>query len=276
LAMRMITLSAIALSFVVPGMAELAAPNASGVAMGHVHLVVKDINAQKHFWVDLMGGKLVKNQKLEMIEFPGVFILLRQSDASGPPAGSVVDHFGFVVKDWQGSLAKWHANGLKVEQTGTNPNQSYVTAPDGIRLEVFGDPNLTVPVQMNHVHLYPPKDDVPAMKAWYAKTFGGVPGKRESVARPGNWIETDDLPGVNLSISPSDNRRAPTVGRSIDHIGFEVKNLTEFAKKLEAMGVNLDEPVRASTSSTTAKVAYLTDPWGTRIELTEGLAPVGH
>lgn len=274
--MKTIPLAAIALCAVVPAMAELADPNASGVNMGHVHLVVKSVAAHEHFWVDIMGGKLVKSQKLEMIEFPGVFILLRQGDPTGPPAGSVVDHFGFVVRDWKPSLAKWHAAGLKVEQTGTNPNQSYVTAPDGIRLEVFGDPNLTVPVQMNHIHLYPPKGDIPAMKAWYAKTFGGVPGKRESVARPGNFIETDDLPGVNLSISPSDNRRAPTVGRSIDHIGFEVKNLTAFAKNLEAQGVKLDEAVRPSQAATTLKVAYLTDPWGTRIELTEGLAPAGH
>jgi catechol 2,3-dioxygenase-like lactoylglutathione lyase family enzyme len=274
--MKLRTVAALVLLAIVPALAKLVPPNASGVTMGHVHLVVKSVEAQTHFWVDIMGGKLVKNQKLEMIEFPGVFIILRQGDPSGPPAGSVVDHFGFVVKDMPGAIAKWQANGLKVEQTGTNPNQRYVTGPDAIRLEVFGDPNLPVPVQMNHIHLYPPKDDVPAMKAWYAKTFGGVPGRRDSVARPGNWIETDDLPGVNLSIAPSDTRRAPTVGRSIDHIGFEVKNLKAFVGKLEAEGVKFDEEVRPAQTSTAVKVAYLTDPWGTRIELTEGLAAAAH
>src|SRR5581483_5399547 len=103
--------------------------------------------------------------------------------------GSVVDHFGFVVKDMLGSIAKWKANGLLVEQTGTNANQSYVTAPDGIRLEVFGDPKRTVPVQMNHIHLFAPKQDIPAMQQWYAKAFGATVGKRESVARPGNWMD---------------------------------------------------------------------------------------
>jgi catechol 2,3-dioxygenase-like lactoylglutathione lyase family enzyme len=270
------TLAVLIISAVVPGSAQLAAPNADGVTMGHVHMTVKSVEAQTHFWVDIMGGRLVKNQKIEMVQFPGVYLLFRQGDPSGPPAGSVVDHFGFVVKDMPGAIAKWQANGLLVEQTGVNPNQRYVTAPDGIRLEVFGDPNLPVPVQMNHIHIFPPAQDVPAMKAWYAKTFGGVPGRRDSVARPGNWIETDDLPGVNLSIAPSDTRRAPTVGRSIDHIGFEVKNLPEFVKKLEAQGVKFDEAVRPSQNSTKVKVAYLTDPWGTRIELTEGLAPAGH
>jgi len=257
----------------VPLAAQLAPPNAAGVTMGHVHLYVKNIDAQTHFWTTLMGGKAVHNDKLAMIEFPGVFIILRQMDPSGPPAGSVVDHFGFVVKDLPAAIARWQANGLLVEQTGTSANQRYVTAPDGIRLEVFGDPSLPVPVQMNHIHLYPPQQDVPAMQAWYAKTFGAVIGKRESVARPGNWIDCDDLPGVNLSMARSENRRAPTAGRSLDHIGFEVKNLEGFVQKLAAQGIKLDEPIRSSPNAQRLKVAFLTDPWGTRIELTEGLSP---
>jgi len=276
MAMRIITLAALVLAAILPVTAQLAAPNDSGVAMGHVHLTVRNVEAQTHFWVDIMGGKLVRNQRLDMIEFPGIFILLRPGDPSGPPAGSVVDHFGFVVKDWPGWLAKWHASGLKVEQTGTNPNQSYVTAPDGIRVEMFGDPDLPVPVQMNHIHFFLPKGELPEMKAWYAKMFGGTPGRRDSVARPGNWIETDDLPGVNLSFGVSEERRAPTVGRAIDHIGFEVKNIAEFAEKLEAQGVKFDQAPRPSQNTTATKVAFLTDPWGTRIELTEGLPPAVH
>ncbi|MEQ1887368.1 MAG: VOC family protein [Bryobacteraceae bacterium] len=261
------------LPLAIPASAQLAPQNIAGVTMGHVHLNVKDVAAQKHFWVDIMGGKPMANQQLEMIEFPGVYILLRQQTPTAPPDGSIADHFGFVVKDWNAWLEKWRANGLKMEQSGVNPNQRYVTAPDGIRLEVFGDPDLPVPVQMNHIHFYPPKADIGAMQAWYAKMFGGIIGKRESVARPGNFIDTDDLPGVNLSISPSETHRAATIGRTIDHIGFEVKNLPEFVKTLEAQGIKMDEAVRPANGSTATRVAYLTDPWGTRIELTEGLPP---
>ncbi len=258
---------------IVPAFAQLAPPNAKGVTMGHIHLHVKDVAAQTHFWVDIMGGKPVHNEKLAMIEFPGVYLILAQADPTGPPAGSIVDHFGFVVRDMPGAIAKWKANNLKVEQTGTNPNQSYVWAPDEIRLEVFGDPKLAHPVEMNHIHFYPPKNDIRAMQEWYAKVFGATIGFRDSVARPGNRIETDDLPGVNLSIGGSDTRRAGTKDRAIDHIGFEVKNLDAFCKRLEAEGIKLDEKVRPSTNSSSLKVAFLTDPWGTRIELNEGLSP---
>ena len=51
-----------------------------------------------------------------------------------------------------------------------------------------------------------------------------------------------------------------------------MKDLEAFTKKLEAQGTKLDEAIRLAPNGTT-KVAYLTDPWGTRIELTQNLAP---
>jgi len=77
---------------------------------------------------------------------------------------------------------------------------------------------------------------------------------------------------VNLSFSQGKTALAPTKGRSLDHIGFDVKDLEAFVKKLDAQGTKLDEPIHTAPNGTT-KVAYLTDPWGTRIELTQNLAP---
>jgi catechol 2,3-dioxygenase-like lactoylglutathione lyase family enzyme len=253
---------------VLPACAQLAPPNDAGVTMGHIHLFVKDVEAQMRFWTAEMGGIAVQNGPLSLIQFPGVFIMLRQAEPTAPPDGSIVNHFGFVWKDLPAALAKWKADGVEIEQTG-NPNQGYVHAPDGIRVEFFGDPSLSVPVQMNHIHFYPV--DIPAMQAWYARMFGGVPGKRARVSSPG-WIDCDDVPGVNLSFSQGKTALAPTKGRSLDHIGFDVKDLDAFAKKLEANGIKLDEAIRQLPNSKT-KVAFLTDPWGTRLELTEGLAP---
>ena len=263
----------LALLLCVPAFAQLVPPNAAGVTMGHIHLHVKDVAAQTHFWVDMMGGKPVHNEKLSMIEFPGVYLILAQADPTGPPAGSIVDHFGFVVRDMQGSVAKWQANHFKVEVGTVNPNQAYVTAPDEIRVEIFGDPKLAHPVEMNHIHFFPPKNDIRAMQEWYAKVFGATIGFRDSVARPGNRIETDDLPGVNLSIGASDTRRADTKDRAIDHIGFEVKNLEAFVKRMEEQGIKFDDKLRGTPNSSYLKLVFLTDPWGTRIELNEGLAP---
>ena len=64
-----------------------------------------------------------------------------------------------------------------------------------------------------------------------------------------------------------------TTGRSIDHIGFEIKNLEAFTKKLEAQGIKLDRPYTKVPQLGIA-IAFIKDPWGTNIEMTEGLADI--
>jgi len=158
-----------------------------------------------------------------------------------------------------------------------------VYTPEGERIELFDntatnvlftfdgphDPvadrhnhKINVPVIIHHVHLYVPMGEVPKAKAWYLRTFGGVPGER--------WhYEAVDLPGINFNFAESPKPAAPTKGRRLDHIGLEVRNLAAFCKKLEASGIHFDEPYTRRDSGMAA--AFLTDPWGTRIELTEGL-----
>jgi catechol 2,3-dioxygenase-like lactoylglutathione lyase family enzyme len=260
-----------AVLWVASARAQLVEPNQIGVRMGHVRLAVKDLDAQKHFWVSVMGGTLVKNGSLELIQFPGVFILLSKDDTAEPPAGSIVNHFGFVVKDMPGALARWKEANIQIQPTA-NPNEVFVLAPDGIRLEVYGEPALPTPVSMNHIHFY--LNDIPPIKAWYVKAFGANPGRRPCIAciaKP-SMTEADDLPGVNLSFSPGNAAPAPMKGRSIESIGFEVTDLEGFVSGLEARGIRTDGPIRL-LPNTTIKVASLTDPWGTAIELTEGIAP---
>ena len=51
-----------------------------------------------------------------------------------------------------------------------------------------------------------------------------------------------------------------------------MKNLEEFCKKLEAQGVTFDMKYRVIPQLNGLKIAFVIDPVGTRIELTEGLA----
>jgi hypothetical protein len=55
----------------------------------------------------------------------------------------------------------------------------------------------------------------------------------------------------------------------LDHIGFEVSGLEAFCRRLAGLGVTFDVPY--SKDRTGVANARLTDPWGTSIELTEGL-----
>jgi len=64
--------------------AQLAAANETGVTMGHVHLVVQDVEAGKKFWL-AMGATPMKLGANEVMKFPGVFIFLRKGEPSGAP-----------------------------------------------------------------------------------------------------------------------------------------------------------------------------------------------
>jgi predicted enzyme related to lactoylglutathione lyase len=57
-------------------------------------------------------------------------------------------------------------------------------------------------------------------------------------------------------------------GRVLDHIGFDVKDLRAFIKKIEAEGIKLDEPYRKNEATGVA-ITYITDPWGTRVEFVQ-------
>ena len=122
---------------------------------------------------------------------------------------------------------------------------------------------LPIPIAFHHVHLYVPQGADAAAKAWYVQTFGGVPGKRSN-------YEAADFPGININFSGQAAAQAPTRGRMLDHIGFEIRNLEALCRQLAARGVKFD--VSYVKGPNGIATAALTDPWGTSIELTEGLS----
>jgi catechol 2,3-dioxygenase-like lactoylglutathione lyase family enzyme len=247
--------------------AQLAAANEAGISMGHLHLAVADLEASKMFWLDL-GAAPVSSGPLEGVTFPGALILLGNGEPSGGTAGSVVNHVGFLVPNVQAAMSKWKAAGVKTE-AGRNAQQGFLFTPDDLmKIEILEDSSLSVPIAFHHIHFFvwgPGSgniDSVAEIKAWYARMFGAKPGKRGP-------FEADDLPGANLTFSRSDTPTVGTRGRVLDHIGFEVKHLEAFCQHAEAEGVEFDGPYTRLSEGVSR--ASLTDPWGTYIELTDGL-----
>ena len=74
--------------------------------------------------------------------------------------------------------------------------------------------------------------------------------------------------GAQLRFGRAETAQVPTRGRVLDHIGFDVKDLQAFVRKIEAEGIQLDEPIRKNEASGVS-LTYITDPWGTRVELVQ-------
>jgi catechol 2,3-dioxygenase-like lactoylglutathione lyase family enzyme len=243
-------------------------PNEKGVTMGHWHLNTRDIEANKKIFVTL-GGTAMKAGDFDVVRFPGVVVYLHQRNAQPPTGGTVgtvVNHVGFIVPNTQQAVAKWKAAGLEV-LPGNNgrTDQAFVETPDKLRIEILEDKAQTLPIKHHHVHFNVPEAQVKDIQAWYAKHFGATIGKR------GNF-EAGDIPGANLTYSQADGPTVTTKGRVLDHIGFDVRNLEAFMKKLAADGVKIDRPF--TRQETGAALGFVYDPWGTYIELNERINPV--
>ena len=247
-----------------PAFSQLAQPNSAGAAIGHVHLNANDVEVQKQFWT-LVGGTVVEREKLVMVQFPGIYVILRKQDYNGGSVGSSINHFGFYVRDFDKAVAKWKAAGLKWEPVN-NPNvgQGFLTGPDNVRVEIYENKSISTPMQMHHIHLF--VTDPLAAQKWYVEHFGATAGKRAQ-------FDTANVPGTEITFSKADMPQAPTKGRSVDHMGFEVRNIDAFVGKLQAAGIKTDAAIRNSANASGLRIVYVTDPWGTEIEITEGLAP---
>lgn len=265
-----------------PAWAQLMAAKDGPIAYGHHHVNVASVDAHKKFWVDALGGTPIKigASPAEIVRFPNVLVFLAARTPSGGTKGTTVNHVGFETPNIRAAVDRLKAAGFPMvtraelppvyevkDDLGQRPGGNivaFVMGPDDTKVELIENKALAHPIAMHHVHFAAP--DVAAMKAWYVKTFAARPGTRAG-------FEAADLPGVNLTFGGSADPVVATRGRTIDHIGFEVRNLEEFCRQLVASGIKLDRPYTKVPALGIA-IAFLTDPWGTYIELTEGLSAV--
>jgi len=272
----------------VPGVAgaQILVAGDGPVVYGHHHLNTTNMAAQKKFYADTLGGSVVKigsaDRQQEIIQFPNVLIFFRPMQApTGGTIGTTVNHIGFSVPDLKPVIAKIKANGFKMITTdsvaanvkvaddiaaaGPTTNIAFALGPEDVKVEFVEVKSQKAPIQLHHIHFFGQMNT--EMQAWYAKTFGA----KLLPANPGAAFLQDQLPGVFLNFSPSPTPTVGTTGRALDHIGFEIKDLEAFTKKLEAQGIKLDVPYRKVPQLGIA-IAFIKDPWGTNIEMTEGLA----
>jgi len=272
----------LALAWASPASAQLLAAKDGPVVYGHHHLNVTSIEAQKKFWIDTLGGRSIKvgTSPNEIVMFPNVLIFLREQKPTGGTKGTTVNHIAFAVKDVRQMRDKARAAGYPIvtrEEAGAgdvvtddisfNKEQgsysAFVMGPDDIKVQFFEVKSNPAPTALHHVHFAGPARE---MRDWYVKVFGAKAGTR-------GVYNTANLPGVDLSFGQSATSVTGTRGRVLDHIGFEVKNLEAFCTKLETEGVKIDRPYTKVPALNIA-IAFIYDPWGTYIELTEGLDKV--
>ena len=253
------------------------------VVNGHHHFNASDIDEHMRFWVDTLGGTAgTFGNGAAIVLFPDALIFMRDQAPTDPMIGSTVNHVAFSVQDLRETVDQLVVAGYEmvtetqappglqvvndiavIEGDGPVSGIAYVIGPDGIKVEVLEMRAQEEPIVSHHIHFF--SDNTEEMRTWYMDVFGAT-------ERPGNinGFIGADLPGLGLNFSAASSPVAGTAARVMDHIGFEVENLEAFTKELEAKGITLDVPYREIPAAGLA-IAFITDPWGTYIELTEGL-----
>jgi catechol 2,3-dioxygenase-like lactoylglutathione lyase family enzyme len=264
--------------------AQLLAAKDGPIVYGHHHLSTANIEAQKRFLVDTLGGTAMKigSNNTEIVKFPNVLIFFRNQAPTGGTIGTTANHIGFSVPSLRPVIEKLKANGYRMVTSTEAPagrtikddialpaqpggaSVAFVMGPDETKVELVEVPKQALPIQLHHIHFFNPKNT--EMQAWYGTVFGAKP----TPAAAGAVFVSSVLPGVTLNFTPSPTPVVGTPGRAVDHIGFEVRGLEAFTKKLEADGIKLDRPY-TKVPALGISIAFITDPWGTSIELTEGL-----
>ena len=250
--------------------AQLAPVNELGLSIGHLHVFSADREKEAKAWLAL-GGQLGNNLSGNIpINIPGIVILVGQQRPTPPEGseGSVIDHVAFRVPDLQADLTRWTGVqtwwkngswGFKIEK-GSKPGQAFVTTPGGVKCEILEDKSLKVPIAFDHAHYYALESRLKDMEDFYVKMFGAKPVKGEP--------DTLSMPGGKLIFTKSATAPAETMGRALDHLGFNMLNaeaLVAFTKALQEKGATLQRPYQSSSMGMTR----LLDGFGTVIEVTK-------
>jgi catechol 2,3-dioxygenase-like lactoylglutathione lyase family enzyme len=259
------------LTAAIPLSAQTMSPNAAGVFAAHTHLITTDIPASTAFWTAI-GGAEAQIGSMKGVRMPGLYILFQMNRGRGagktaapasPPEGSegsTVEAIGIQVKNLKDTLAKLAALAVKPETDATT-HAIAVMSPERVKVLLTEDPSIATPSRMSEWLMKVPNPVEAA--AWYQKWFGA------SIVKHGNDVIAQ-IPGMNLHFVKTTAPVAGTHGRALDHIGFDVIDLPALVTKMQADGVTVSSPYRTISAGFLTGLAFVTDPWGTYIELNQG------
>ena len=122
------------------------------LSFDHVHLVARDPKATAGWYVDKLGGEIVRSIEVKgapqvYVSIAGALVIVRgqrPAEAANQKPGLQwgVDHFGLRVKgDFDGFCSTLRGKGVtfSLEPTDFNPTTriAFINAPDGVSIELL-------------------------------------------------------------------------------------------------------------------------------------------
>jgi Glyoxalase/Bleomycin resistance protein/Dioxygenase superfamily len=258
--------------------------DAAPIVVSHFRLNVTSVDAHLKFWVDTLGGEAFEwRDGTAGVRFPDVILALEERAPTGPTRGTTFDHIGFAAPDVPALAARAVAAGYG-RTVGREPGPGldsspptagnygrfeYLIGPDGVKVELVTAEEGAPPIAFHHAHFV--NRQFTEMGQWFIKALNAT--QREGPTY--DYFFGADLPGVGYMLNffswlPEEDL-VGTAGRAVDRIGFDVHGLEALCAELESKGIELAVPYHVENGLGWATVI---DPWGTVLELGEGLRDV--
>ena len=154
--------------------AQLLAAKDGPVVYGHHHLNATNIEEQKKFFVNTLGGAAIKvgTNNVEIVKFPNVLIFFRMQSPTGGTKVTTANHIGFSVPNLRAVVDTIKANGytmitksevaagreVKDDIAGPQPaggaSIAFALGPDEVKVELVEATQQTAPIQLHHLHFF--------------------------------------------------------------------------------------------------------------------------
>ena len=231
----------------------------------HIHLAAPDTEAAANWYVKHFGGRASRfrdstdtDLPIDRVMYDNIAVVFFERDPGAGSVGSGVDHIGFSlsnVEEVYNAAVADGATGLGDLISFRGMTIGFIEDPWGTKIELIDDSSLR---GMHHIHLSTP--DPEGTLAWYLENFGGESDNFAGV-----------LPGVNYGniwVLATENQGeiAPTLGRSLDHLGWNFPNLDAAAEDLKSNGVEFTMEPRDFRG---IRISFVEGPDEVRIEVVQ-------
>ena len=218
-----------------------------GADYHHVHILAPSPLEAVKWYTDYLDCDSII-ERVDAVNCDNIEIIFVAKSTLGGTQGTGINHIAFSVSDVENKMAELemvgvYGSGVRLHRFSDGsifqeiPNlykSGFIFDPWGTRIELVEDRDL---LGFHHIHLS--SLDPEATLLWYQKFFGGelarLKGKIEGLLLGDAWI----LVSEHIS-----GRPAPTQGRTLEHLGFVVSDLSAATLDFQEHGIEVQlEPL---------------------------------